>query len=253
MEIIKSIEHWREIFRANKKGEKTVGFVPTMGALHDAHMSLVKRAVEENQISAVSIYVNPTQFNNPDDLENYPETWDADVAKLEAAGVDYLLYPDYKEMYPDEYRYKVIETEYSQDLCGAARPGHFDGVLTVVMKLLNMTQATKAYFGEKDWQQFHLIKGMAEAYFLETEIVPCPIVREKSGLAMSSRNKLLTEEELAIAPIFNKTLISGKSIEEMHKDLESKGFKVDYLKMKEGRIFGAVFLGKVRLIDNVPA
>jgi len=251
MIIIQSIEEWREIFRDLGKQEKSVGLVPTMGALHAAHISLVEHSIKENGITAVSIFVNPTQFNNPDDLTNYPETWDDDVAKLESAGVDYLLYPAYEDMYRDNYRYKVIETEYSSDLCGTARPGHFDGVLTVVMKLLNMTKATKAYFGEKDWQQFQLVRDMAETFFIDTEIIPCPLIREKSGLAMSSRNKMLTAEELEIAPLFNKTLCSGKSIEEMREDLTNYGFKVDYLKIKEGRIFGAAFLGKARLIDNV--
>ncbi len=251
MKIIKSIEEWRYIFKKHKTNGKTVGLVPTMGALHGAHISLVGHSVKDNDLTAVSIFVNPTQFNNPDDLTNYPETWESDVAKLEAAGVDYLLYPAYEDMYRDNYRYKLIETEYSGDLCGTARPGHFDGVLTVVMKLLNMTKATKAYFGEKDWQQFQLIKDMAETFFIDTEIIPCPLIREKSGLAMSSRNKMLTTEELERAPLFNKTISSGKTIAEMKEELTSLGFKVDYLKKKEGRIFGAVFLGKARLIDNV--
>lgn len=251
MTIITSIDQWRETFKNLSKEGKSIGLVPTMGALHDAHISLVNHSTDENEITAVSIFVNPTQFNNPDDLTNYPETWEEDVAKLEKADVDYLLYPAYNDMYRDKYRYKIIETEYSTDLCGETRPGHFDGVLTVVMKLLNMTKATRAYFGEKDWQQFQLIKDMAETFFIDTEIIPCPLIREESGLAMSSRNKMLTEEELEIAPLFNKTISSGKTIEEMKEDLKGYGFKVDYLKMKEGRIFGAVFLGKARLIDNV--
>ncbi len=252
MKIIQSIEEWRDRFRDLKTEGKTTGFVPTMGALHKAHISLVDRAVRENDICAVSIYLNPTQFNNPDDLRAYPVTWEADAAELEAAGADYLLYPSYEDMYRDDYRYKVIETDYSRDLCGTARPGHFDGVLTVVMKLLGMTRATRAYFGEKDWQQYRLIRGMAEAFFLDTAIVPCPLVREKSGLAMSSRNKMLTPDELETAPLFYKTISSGKSIEEMRRELENSGFTVDYLKKQENRIFGAVFLGKARLIDNVP-
>ena len=252
MQIIKSIEEWRDIFRYHKRERKSVGLVPTMGALHAAHISLIEKSMEDNEITAVSIFVNPTQFNNPDDLNHYPLTWDEDVQKLEEAGVDYLLYPSYEDMYRDNYRYKLIETDYSQDLCGTARPGHFDGVLTVVMKLINITKASRAYFGEKDWQQYRLISGMADAFFLDTEIIPCPIVREESGLAMSSRNKMLTPDELKIAPNFNRTITSGKSIEEMKAELESMGMKVDYLKIKENRIFGAVFLGKARLIDNVP-
>jgi len=252
MKIIESIEEWRTLFRRHKNEGSSVGLVPTMGALHEGHLSLVKKSLEENELTAVSIFVNPTQFNNQDDLSNYPHTWDQDLAKLKDAGVDYLLFPRYEDMYPDGYRYKVIETEYSRDLCGASRPGHFDGVLSVVMKLLNITKPTRAYFGEKDWQQYRLISGMAEAFFLDTDIVPCPIVREQNGLAMSSRNKLLGPEELRRAPLFYSVISSGKALEEMKIELENAGFTVDYLKIKENRVFGAVFLGKVRLIDNVP-
>ena len=214
-------------------------------------MSLIEASIKENEITAATIFVNPTQFNNPDDLTNYPITWDEDVSKLEAAGVDYLLYPEYEDLYRNAYRYKVIETDYSNDLCGTARPGHFDGALTVVMKLLNITKATKAYFGEKDWQQYQLIKGMTESFFIDTEIVPCPLIREESGLALSSRNKRLTEEQHKIAPLFYKTISSAADIEDMRKELKSKGFEIDYLKIKDNRLFGAVFLGEVRLIDNV--
>lgn len=251
MQIINSIDQWIKIFRDFQKEEKSVGLVPTMGALHAGHMSLVERSVQENEITAATIFVNPTQFNNPDDLTSYPITWDEDVEKLESAGVDFLLYPEYDDLYRDSYRYKVIETEYSKDLCGAARPGHFDGVLSVVMKLLNITRASSAYFGEKDWQQFHLIRGMAEAFFIDTVIVPCPLVREESGLALSSRNKRLTDEQKKTAPLFYRTISSGKDLETMKEELEKFGFVIDYLKKKEDRIFGAVFLGEVRLIDNV--
>lgn len=251
MIIIKSIDQWIDIFRGLAKEEKTIGLVPTMGALHRGHLSLMEKSVEDNDFTAATIFVNPTQFNNPDDLTNYPETWDDDVAALESAGVDYLLYPAYEDLYRDKYTYKVIETEYSNDLCGTARPGHFDGVLTVIIKLLNITKATRAYFGEKDWQQYHLIKGMTEAFFIETEIIPCPLVREDNGLAMSSRNKRLTDEENEIAPLFNKTISSGADVEVMKKILTNSGFTVDYLKIIDDRIFGAVFLGEVRLIDNV--
>ncbi|MBI9097701.1 MAG: pantoate--beta-alanine ligase [Spirochaetaceae bacterium] len=251
MIIVKSIDQWIGIFKDYQKNEQSVGLVPTMGALHRGHMSLIERSVKENEITAATIFVNPTQFNNPDDLTSYPVTWDEDVVLLENAGVDYLLYPSYKDVYRDNYRYKVVETEYSNDLCGSARPGHFDGVLTVVMKLLNITRATKAYFGEKDWQQYQLIKGMTEAFFIDTEIISCPLIREESGLALSSRNKRLTEEHKMIAPLFYKTISSGSNIEQMKKELTECGFVIDYLKIKDSRIFGAVFLGEVRLIDNV--
>ncbi|MCK5201965.1 MAG: pantoate--beta-alanine ligase, partial [Spirochaetales bacterium] len=207
--------------------------------------------VTENELTAVTIFVNPTQFNNPYDLTNYPSTWEQDIEKLEKAGVDYLLYPEYDDLYRDAYRYKIIENEDSGDLCGAARPDHFNGVLTVVMKLLAISRATRAYFGEKDWQQFSLIKGMADAFFIDTEIVSCPIVREESGLALSSRNKLITDKNRKIAPLLYKIISSDYDIDEMKKKLTDSGFVIDYLKIKDNRIFAAVFLGEVRLIDNV--
>jgi len=251
MQIIKSVDQWINIFKNIQKEGKTVGLVPTMGALHDGHISLIKRSISENQVTAATIFINPTQFNNPDDLSNYPTTWDEDIAKLKSVGVDYLLYPKFEDIYRDAYRYKVIETECSKDLCGATRPGHFDGVLTIVMKLINITRATNAYFGEKDWQQYLLIKGMAETFFMDTKIVPCPLIREESGLAMSSRNKLLTDAHKRIAPLFYKTISSQMNLDQMEKALSHNGFVIDYLKILDKRIFGAVFLGEVRLIDNV--
>ena len=249
MKIIKSIAKWRKVFRDLQGTD--VGFVPTMGFLHQGHMSLVEKSVAENKITAVSIFVNPTQFNNQSDLDSYPIDLERDRQMLLEAGVDYLLEPTYDELYNDGFRYKVCENQQSLDLCGAKREGHFTGVLTVVMKLLNITKATKAYFGEKDWQQLQLISGMAEAFFMDTQIVGCPIVREDSGLALSSRNKLIAEDHKAIAPYLHETISSGLPVDEMKKALEEKGFKIDYLKEKDGRIFVAAFLGSVRLIDNV--
>ncbi len=251
MTIIKSIDKWIELFKEKQMTGATIGLVPTMGALHEGHISLIKKSVGENEITAATIFVNPTQFNNPDDLSKYPSTWDKDIEKLEEAGADYLLYPTYDDLYRDAYRYKIIESEFSNDLCGSTRPGHFDGVLTVVMKLLNISRASKAYFGEKDWQQYQLIKGMTEAFFIDTEIVPCPLIREESGLALSSRNKLISQENRTIAPLLYKVISSGIKIENMKKQLTDNGFVIDYLEKKENRIFAAVFLGEVRLIDNV--
>jgi pantoate--beta-alanine ligase len=251
MQVIKSIDQWIGIFQQRQKEGKTVGLIPTMGALHAGHMSLIERSKLENELTAATIFINPTQFNNPDDLSNYPLTWDEDIAKLKSAGVDYLLYPSYDDLYKDAYRYRVIETECSKELCGASRPGHFDGVLTIVMKLLNITRATNAYFGKKDWQQYHLIKGMAETFFIDTKIIPCPIIREKNGLAMSSRNKQLTDEHKKISHLFYKTISSPMDLDQMKNELSHNGFVIDYLEIKDNRIFGAVFLGKVRLIDNV--
>ncbi|MGL1930428.1 MAG: pantoate--beta-alanine ligase [Desulfotalea sp.] len=251
MEIIKDLEQWQSIFK-KLQNQNTVGFVPTMGALHDGHISLMEKSLSENDITAVSILVNKAQFNNPNDFNSYPITWDEDIEILERIGVHYLFAPNYEDIYPDGYRYKIIEDDFAKQLCGASRPGHFDGVLTVVMKLLNLTKATKAYFGEKDWQQYKLIKEMAETFFMDTDIISCPLIREKTGLALSSRNKLLTKKQMVLAPIFYQTISSTKSLKEMRDDLSEHGFKIDYLNVIDNRLFGAVFLGEVRLIDNVP-
>jgi pantoate--beta-alanine ligase len=232
-------------------GSATVGLVPTMGALHAGHLSLIRKCRSENSITVASIFVNPTQFNNKQDLSAYPRTFEDDCRLLEQEGTDILFSPDYTDMYPDDFRYQIRETELSTRLCGATRPGHFDGVLTVVMKLLTIIGPTRAYFGEKDYQQFLLIKGMAEAFFLPTQIMDCPLVREASGLALSSRNRLLSEADRRKAPKFYQALSSGKPLDEIQQLLESDGFTVDYVEEYDGRVFGAVFLEEVRLIDNV--
>jgi pantoate--beta-alanine ligase len=251
VKVFKSINEWISLRKSLKGDNKSIGFVPTMGALHKGHLSLMNRSKNEADKTLVSIFVNPTQFNDPDDLKKYPRTFEVDLKMLESIDVDYLLYPDYDEVYNDNYRYSIHENELSKKLCGAHRPGHFDGVLSVVMKLLNISGADKAYFGEKDYQQYLLIKKMAEAFFIDTEIVPCQLVREKDGLAMSSRNKLLNENERRIAPKFYKRLCSDKSIESIKNELISDGFEIDYIEEINDRRFGAVHLGKVRLIDNV--
>jgi pantoate--beta-alanine ligase len=222
-----------------------------MGALHAGHETLLKRCREENEISVLSIFVNPTQFNDPKDFEKYPLTWEEDLKIAEAHGVDVVFYPRYPEMYPDDYHYRVTENEWSQELCGKSRPGHFDGVLSVVMKLFNVVAPSRAYFGEKDFQQFTLIQGMVRAFFMDLILVPVPTVREADGLAMSSRNRRLTADERALAPLLYKTISSAASSEEARATLEKQGFKVDYLTDRKGRRFVAAFLGDVRLIDNV--
>lgn len=250
MHLYKSVPEW-QAFRDAPAEDSEWGFVPTMGALHQGHRSLVQRSLQENAKTMVSIFLNPTQFNDPKDLSGYPQTLEADMALLEAAGVDALLLPDFEQLYPDNFRYKVLETEFSKQLCGASRPGHFDGVLTVVLKLLNIVQARRAYFGEKDYQQYLLIKDMAEAFFLRTQIIACPTIREADGLACSSRNTRLSPEERTIAPLFHEILIEDGNMDACKVALTTSGFKVDYLEELEGRRFGAVYLGKVRLIDNV--
>lgn len=222
-----------------------------MGALHEGHLSLLYRARAENSAVVASIFVNPSQFNDRADLRRYPRPVAEDIRKLQGAGTDYLLLPAAAEIYPDGYRYRVTETAESDGLCGAFRPGHFDGVLTVVLKLLNLVRPDRAYFGEKDYQQYRLIKGMAEAFFLDCEIIPCPTLREADGLAMSSRNLLLGQKHRALAPALYRALSSAGSPAAAKRRLEQLGFRPDYVEERWGRRFAAARLGKVRLIDNV--
>lgn len=233
----------------------SVGFVPTMGALHPGHASLIERSVRENDATIVSIYVNPTQFDNVVDLEKYPQLPEADSEMVHASGGDAIFAPTWAEMYPDGFAYFVDETGLSQTLCGASRPGHFRGVLTVVMKLLSIVRPDRAYFGEKDYQQYLLIDGMAKAFHLETAIVPCPIVRESDGLAMSSRNLRLDACARAKAPLIHQLISSDLDDVAVIERLTDAGFRVDYVVTEHGRRFAAARIGEVdnevRLIDNV--
>lgn len=249
MKVITKIPELKEI-RKNIQNKK-IGFVPTMGGLHAGHLSLINRAKNENEITIVSVFLNPTQFNDKKDLETYPANLKDDIALLEKSNVDFLFAPDYTEMYPNDYKYKITENSFSKILCGATRPGHFDGVLTIVMKLFNLVRPTNAYFGEKDYQQYKLLKGMAEAFFLNINIIPCPIVREPNGLALSSRNRKLSPAGLALAPKFHEILASNKTAEQKKSELTQAGFTVDYVTELAGHIYGAVFLENVRLIDNL--
>jgi len=198
-----------------------------------------------------SVFVNPTQFDEKWDFDNYPRMLDKDCSLMDEAGVDVVFAPSVSEMYPNGTRYAVTENQFSRELCGAHRPGHFDGVLTVVMKLLQIADAERAYFGEKDFQQLQLIKGMCEAFFLPTQIIPCPTLREADGLAMSSRNARLSAEERALAPSFNRIIKSAHTAQTARDLLTAAGFSVDYVEDRDGRRYGAVRLGKTRLIDNV--
>lgn len=257
MDIVKTISELREKieklrYTTAKSVPLEVGFVPTMGALHRGHLSLIKRSMKENRITVVSIYLNPTQFDNPEDLKHYPVSLEDDKKLLLSAGIDILFLPQYQEIYNDKYTYKLSENRLSNLLCGASRPGHFDGVLTIVLKLLNIINANRAYFGEKDYQQYLLIKGMADALFLQTEICPCPIIREASGLAISSRNQRLSKKgRKEVAPLFYKKLSEGGPLQKIKEELINVGFKVDYIEEVEHRLFGAVILEGIRLIDNV--
>ncbi len=241
---------WR---RARKPG--TTGFVPTMGALHAGHVSLVTRAKSENARAIASIFVNPAQFNDPDDLARYPRTLEQDLATLQAAGCDLVFVPRPDELYPDGYHYRVTENELSLELEGATRPGHFDGVLTVVLKLLLLMRPERAYFGEKDYQQLQLVEGLARAFFLDSAIVRCPTLREPDGLALSSRNRLLAPADRARAPALHRvlaeSLAAGRPAVEAAAALLHEGFDVDYVADRDGRRLAAVRLGDVRLIDNV--
>jgi pantoate--beta-alanine ligase len=243
---------WRDERRRQARAGLTLGVVPTMGALHDGHLSLVRRSRAENDRTLVTIFVNPTQFDDPKDLSAYPRPLDEDLALLQAEGTDFVLVPAAPDLYPDGYRYRVTETERSRELEGAYRPGHFDAVLTVVLKLLQIAAADRAYFGEKDWQQLTLVQGMARAFFLPTAIIACPTVRESSGLAMSSRNRRLSEEDRRKAPDLHRVLSSASTADEAERDLLADGFSVDYVEDREARRLAAVRLGNVRLIDNVP-
>jgi pantoate--beta-alanine ligase len=230
---------------------RTIGFVPTMGALHRGHAALVERCRAENDVAVVSIFVNPSQFNDPHDLERYPRTLTIDLELLERLGVDHVLHPSVSELYPNGYRFRIEANRQTQIMEAAARPGFLQGVMTVVLKLLNLVNPRRAYFGEKDYQQLKTLAEMVDDFFLPTEIVACPTVRDPSGFAESSRNALLSPEARCHAPLLFRTLTTAASPEEAAKLLQAGGFAVDYVEEHWGRRFAAVFLEGVRLIDNV--
>lgn len=242
---VSTLKSWR-------KNQDEIGFVPTMGALHSGHMSLINKSKQVCDTTLVSVFINPAQFDQESDLAGYPQNLMLDTQLLEAAGVDALYLPDYEQIYPDDYRFKVAENSFSKQFCGAHRPGHFDGVLTVVMKLFNLTLPTYAFFGEKDYQQLQLIKDMVAAFFMSVDVIACPTIRDEDGFALSSRNQKLTTEELNLAPMFYQTLIDEGDLAAKKTRLHALGFKVEYLSIYENRLLAAVHLGGVRLIDNVP-
>ena len=260
-----------------KYNSKNIGFVPTMGALHSGHISLVERCVKENDVCVVSVFVNPTQFNDKADLERYPRTEEADKKLLEAAGCDIVFMPEVEEMYPEEdtrvFNFGSIETVME----GKYRPGHFNGVAQIVSKLFDAVEPTRSYFGEKDFQQVAIIRDMVRQLNLPVEIIACPIIREESGLARSSRNELLSAEERKKAALISQVLSKSVNFaKEMSVD-EVKNwvidqfktdevFRMDYYDIVDGNslqsvssweesdyIVGciAVYCGKIRLIDNI--
>lgn len=252
--VFRSLAEWRAI----KPLSETIGVVPTMGALHAGHISLVERALQDNQHVVATIYVNPIQFNTASDLAAYPRTFDEDCAMLEQGGCGFVFAPTYETLYPDQYRYRISETETSKLLEGKYRPGHFDGMLTVVLKLLNIVGADVAYFGEKDFQQLLLVREMLHAFQHATRIVTCPTMRESDGVAMSSRNRRLNGAQRALATEWSRTLADlTLACDDVRVRLEALGFRVDYIEERWGRRLGAVHTpaidggAEIRLIDNV--
>jgi pantoate--beta-alanine ligase len=230
---------------------KSIGFVPTMGNLHQGHFSLIEHSKKQHEKTLVSIFVNPTQFNDQSDFKNYPKTLSDDLSALAALKVDACFLPSVATLYPDDYQLKVSESILSQELEGKHRAGHFDGVLTVVLKLLNLANASHAYFGEKDYQQYLLIKKLAEAFFLPTKILSRPTIREPgSHLALSSRNNHLTADEKALAIKMADIFHTTDSITQTKQAFDENQVRLDYLEERFGRRFIAFFIGEVRLIDN---
>lgn len=236
--------------------EADLAFVPTMGALHAGHLELVEIAKATNKKVVVSIFVNPTQFGKNEDLDKYPRTLDDDKQKLKNLDVDYLFLPDQNLIYPQG----LSITHFANDnlthcLCGLQRPGHFDGVCTVVYKLFSLLKPQIAVFGEKDYQQLMIIKDLVKQENLNIEIIQAPIVRENSGLAMSSRNQYLTDLQKQDAALLYENLLKIKNqdltIEEAKVFLTTKGFEIEYLETRWNRLFIAAKLGTVRLIDNI--
>ncbi len=276
MKICHTIEEIRRRIIDLREQGKSIGFVPTMGALHEGHLSLVRRSVEENDISVCSIFVNPIQFNNPSDLDKYPRTLEEDCLKLEETSCDIVFAPSVKEMYPEKAREEYSFGRLEEVMEGKHRPGHFNGVAVVVKRLFDICLPHRAYFGEKDFQQLAIIRALVEQEHLEVEIVGCPIIREADGLAMSSRNVRLSREERILAPEINKTLrwVAARAGRENLQETLAKardklnalpGMVVEYLEVADAnslepiknwyesentRIFLAAFLGDVRLIDN---
>ena len=277
MKLVHTIQELRAELDIQRKAGKKIGFVPTMGALHEGHASLVRRAVAENDVVVVSDFVNPTQFNDKNDLLKYPRTLEADCELLEKEGAAYVFAPSVEEVYPEpdtrQFSYAPLDTVME----GKYRPGHFNGVCQVVSKLFMMVEPDKAYFGEKDFQQLAIIREMVKQMNFPLEIVGCPIVREADGLALSSRNARLSEEERLQALSISKTLFQSKeyaathTVEETQKFVEegiaaAEGLELEYFELVDGTTLQkistwdetkyavgciTVYCGEVRLIDNI--
>lgn len=234
MKIVHTVHDLKTALLPFRSEEKSVGLVPTMGALHEGHASLVRRSVAENDATVVSVFVNPTQFNDKNDLAKYPRTLEADCALLEQIGATVVFAPSVEDAYPepDERVFSYPPTDTVME--GGFRPGHFNGVCQIVSKLFMMAEPTRAYFGEKDFQQIAVIRRMVEDLHFDLQMVPCPIVREKDGLALSSRNTLLTEAERGIALNISKTLFASKDYAKDHSLAETKQWVIDTINAVDG-------------------
>lgn len=278
MQVFHHISSLREALAAERRAGKRIGFVPTMGNLHNAHLELVKIAQKNCDVVVTSIFVNPLQFGLNEDWDKYPRTLAADTVKLESVNCDYLFCPDEKEIYPNGMaeQTRVIVPTMTDVLCGASRPGHFEGVTTVVTKLFNIVQPDEAVFGVKDFQQLAVIRRMVEDLCIPIKITAGEIFRETDGLAMSSRNGFITADERPRVAVLNRTLNGIKQhieqgrrdfivlIDEARNQIEAAGFRVDYINICNSRtlemaahddreitILGAMYTQGARLIDNV--
>ena len=278
MQVFHTVKGLRDKLRQHRNNDQTIGFVPTMGNLHDGHLALIKQAKETNDIVVCSIFVNALQFGLNEDWDKYPRTYESDCTKLDQVGCDYLFYPEDGEMYPNglDTQSRVICPTMTDVLCGASRPGHFEGVTTVVSKLFNIVQPDEAIFGIKDYQQLAVIKRMTEDLCLPVKIISAPIHREPDGLAMSSRNSYISKQERPKVKILKQVLeLIAKQIKagnldfttrelEAKKRIESEGFKTDYVTVSNSKtlqpaavddrqitILGAMYTASARLIDNI--
>lgn len=280
MEIIRTVNRLAQVVDAARRDGRTIGLVPTMGALHAGHKSLVDRARRENDVVVVSVFVNPTQFNNADDLRTYPRTEEADCAMLESCGADYAFVPTPDEVYPEPDNRVFDLGPVAEVMEGAMRPGHFNGVAQIVSKLFAWAKPTRAYFGEKDFQQIAVIRRMVELEGFDLEIVPCPIVRETDGLALSSRNVRLSPEARAIAPHIHSILADSVDLKKQGYEADQvekltldainniDGLEAEYYNIVDARTMqpisrwadagdlgaagcATVYCGGVRLIDNI--
>lgn len=256
MEIIHTINELKARLSHHRSQGQTIGLVPTMGALHEGHASLVRRSVDDNDITVVSIFLNPTQFNDKNDLATYPRTLEADCDLLRECGATYAFAPSVEEVYPEpdtrQFSYPPTDTVME----GAMRPGHFNGVCQIVSKLFMMTEPTRAYFGEKDYQQIAVIRRMVDDLGFTLEIVPCPVIREESGLAKSSRNMLLSDSERQIAAHIyralheSKSLIDRMSVSEVHDHVVAQINAVDGLEVQYYSIVDGLTLADIQSWDE---